>query len=164
MIVIGIILSFVALAYLCWLLFALAVYALPFFVGVSVGLTAYDSNSGPVAAIVIGVIAGSTVLLLGQIAFAGLRSPVMPAALALIFAVPAAVAGYHAVAGLTYLFIPAGAWRDVIAILGAIVVATTACARMAVSSPPEIGQGLVAEVTSPDLPASRTSEASTRRL
>jgi hypothetical protein len=31
MIIIGIILSFVGLAYLCWLLFALAVYALPLF-------------------------------------------------------------------------------------------------------------------------------------
>ena len=31
MIIIGIILSFIGVAYLCWLLFALAVYALPFF-------------------------------------------------------------------------------------------------------------------------------------
>ena len=31
MIIIGIILGFVGLGYLCWLLFALAVYALPFF-------------------------------------------------------------------------------------------------------------------------------------
>jgi hypothetical protein len=31
MIIIGIILGFVGLAYLCWLLFALAVYALPLF-------------------------------------------------------------------------------------------------------------------------------------
>src|SRR6267142_3766620 len=31
MLIIGIVLAFVALAYLCWLLFALAVYALPFF-------------------------------------------------------------------------------------------------------------------------------------
>jgi hypothetical protein len=32
MLIIGIILVFVGLAYFCWLLFALAVYALPFFV------------------------------------------------------------------------------------------------------------------------------------
>jgi hypothetical protein len=31
MIIIGIVLSFVGLAYLCWLLFTLAVHALPFF-------------------------------------------------------------------------------------------------------------------------------------
>ena len=31
MIIVGIVLAFVGLAYLCWLLFALAVYAFPFF-------------------------------------------------------------------------------------------------------------------------------------
>jgi hypothetical protein len=31
MIIVGVVLAFVGLAYLCWLLFALAVYALPFF-------------------------------------------------------------------------------------------------------------------------------------
>jgi hypothetical protein len=46
MLIIGIILAFVVLAYLCWLLFALAVYALPFFAGLSVGLAAYHSGSG----------------------------------------------------------------------------------------------------------------------
>jgi hypothetical protein len=45
MIIIGIILSFVGLAYLCWLLFALAVYALPFFAGLTAGLAAYHSGS-----------------------------------------------------------------------------------------------------------------------
>jgi hypothetical protein len=31
MIIIGIVLAFIGLAYLCWLVFALAIYALPFF-------------------------------------------------------------------------------------------------------------------------------------
>jgi hypothetical protein len=31
MIIIGIILAFIGLAYLCWLVFSLAIYALPFF-------------------------------------------------------------------------------------------------------------------------------------
>jgi hypothetical protein len=43
MIIIGIILGFVGLAYLCWLLFALAVHALPLFAAVAVGLAAYHS-------------------------------------------------------------------------------------------------------------------------
>src|SRR5215472_16095003 len=87
MIIIGIVLSFVGLAYLCWLLFALAVQALPFFAGVTVGFAAYDSGSGPVAAIIIGATAGSVVLILGRIAFTSLRSPLTRAALALLFAV-----------------------------------------------------------------------------
>ena len=58
MIIIGIVLSFAGFAYLCWLLFALAVHALPFFAGVTVGFAAYHSGSGPAAAIIIGAIAG----------------------------------------------------------------------------------------------------------
>jgi len=79
MLIIGIILALVALAYLCWLLFALAVYALPFFAALSAGLAAYHSGSGPIGAIVVGVIAGAVTLLLGQVAFATVRSPLVRA-------------------------------------------------------------------------------------
>lgn len=156
MIIIGIVLSFVGLAYLCWLLFALAVYALPFFAGVSVGFAAYHSGSGP-AALIIGAIAGSVVVVIGQVAFKTLRSPLMRAALALLFAVPAAVAGYHAARGLAHIIVPAEAWRDAIAIAGATIVAATAWMRIWVSSPPGSAQGL-AGLTSPHLPTSQTSE------
>jgi hypothetical protein len=164
MIVIGIVLSFVVLAYLCWLLFAFAVYALPFFAGVTVGFAAYSSSSGLIAAIIIGVVAGSVVLVFGQIAFAWLRSPVMRTALVLLFIVPAAVTGYHATLGLAHLFIPTEAWCEAIAIVGAIVVAATAGVRLAISPPPDTRQRSVADVMSPDLPPPCTSEASTRRL
>ena len=50
MIIIGIILGFVGLAYLCWLLFALAVYALPLSAAVAAGLLTYHTGSGPIGA------------------------------------------------------------------------------------------------------------------
>lgn len=159
MIIIGIVLSFVGLAYLCWLLFALAVHALPLFAGVAVGIAAYHSGSGPVAAIIIAAIAGSVVLALGQIAFARLRSPLTRAALALLFAVPAAVAGYHAARGLAHLVVPAEAWRDAIAIAGATIVAAMALMRIVLSPPPDAEPGVAAGRTSPHLPASQTGEA-----
>jgi hypothetical protein len=140
-IVTGIVLSFVVLAYLCWLLFALAVCALPFFAGATAALAAYDSGSGLIAGIVVGVITASIVVVLGRVAFAWLRSSVTRAALALLFIVPAAVAGYHATLGLVHLFVPAEAWRGAVAIAGATVVAVTAGVRLAYSPPPEIGQG-----------------------
>ena len=59
MIIIGIILGLVGLAYLCWLLFALAVYALPSFAAVAIGLAAYHSGAGSVGAIIVGAAAGS---------------------------------------------------------------------------------------------------------
>ncbi len=79
MLIIGIVLGFAGLGYLCWLLFALAVHALPFFAGVTAGLAAFHSGSDPIGAIVVGLIAGVLTLVVGQIAFAVVRSPVMRA-------------------------------------------------------------------------------------
>jgi hypothetical protein len=137
MIIIGIVLSFVGLAYLCWLLFALAVYALPFFAGLTAGLAAYHGGSGPIGAIVVGAIASAITLLLGQIAFTTFRSPLIRAALALLFAVPAAAAGYHAALGLAQIAIPADGWRDAIAAAAAIIVAVTAWVRMTLRPTPD---------------------------
>ena len=136
MIIISIILGFVGLAYLCWLLFALAVYALPFFAGVTAGLATYHSGSGPIAAIIVGAIAASITLIAAQIAFRTFRSPLIRAAIALLFAVPAAIAGYHAALGLAHIVIPGEGWRYAMAVAGAIIVAATACARMAVPPRP----------------------------
>jgi hypothetical protein len=138
---IGIILSFVGFAYLCYLLFALAVYALPLFTGVIARLAAYDSGSGPIAAIIIGAIVGSLTLVVGQIAFTRLRSPLIRAALALLFAVPATVAGYHAARGLAGIAIPTEGWREAIAVAGAAIVAATAWKRMTFSPLPDEGPG-----------------------
>ncbi len=103
MIVIGIILSFISLAFLCWLLFALAVHALPVLVGLAAGLAAYQSGSGEFGAFLVALIAGAVTLAAGQIAVAAFRSPLIRTAIALVFAVPAAMAGYHAALGLAQL-------------------------------------------------------------
>src|SRR5262245_15415404 len=92
MIIIGIVLALVGLAYLCWLLFALAVYALPLFAGITAGLAIYHTGSGPIGAIIVGLIAGTIPLIAGQTALMTLRSPVVRAGIALLFAVPAATA------------------------------------------------------------------------
>ena len=135
MLVIGIILGFVGLGYLCWLIFALAVYALPLFAGITAGLSAYHSGSGPIAAIAVGAIVSVIVLLAGQITFRTLRSTPVRAAIALLFAMPAAVAGYHAAHGLAYLVAPIEGWRQTMAVAGAIMVATIAWARITLSAP-----------------------------
>ena len=45
-------LSVIGLGFLVWVLFALAVYALPAFVGVSVGMYVYDTEAGVIATLV----------------------------------------------------------------------------------------------------------------
>jgi hypothetical protein len=99
MIIIGIVLSVFGLGFFCWLLFTLAVYALPFFAGVTAALAAYHSGSGVIGAIIVAVLAGATTLAIGQIAFATVRSPLLRAAIGLLYAVPATIAGYHATLG-----------------------------------------------------------------
>src|SRR5260221_13463602 len=59
MIAIGIVLNLVGLGIFCWLLFTLAVYALPFFVGATTGVFAYHSGAGPLGAIAVGLLAGA---------------------------------------------------------------------------------------------------------
>jgi len=106
MIILGIVLSFVGLAYLCWLLFSLAVYALPSFAAATAGLAAYHSASGPIGAAAIGLIAAVAVVVAGQVSIAATRSQFIRTAIGLFFAAPAAVAGYHAALGLARIAIP----------------------------------------------------------
>jgi hypothetical protein len=85
------------------------------------GLAIYHTGSGPIGAIIVGLIAGTITLIAGQIALMTLRSPFVRAGIALLFAVPAATAGYHAL-GVAHIGIPAEGWRQAMALLGAIVV------------------------------------------
>ena len=74
MVVIGLVLSVVGLGFFCWLLFTLAVYALPFFAGLTAGLAAFHSGAGVIGALIVGVLAGGATLAIGQIAFATVRT------------------------------------------------------------------------------------------
>jgi hypothetical protein len=159
MIVIGIILSFISLGFLCWLLFALAAQALPFFVGITAGVVAYNSGSGEFGAFLVGLIAGAVTLAAGQIAVAAFRSPLIRTAIALVFVVPAAMAGYHAALGLAQLGVPAELWQRAFALFGAVAVGATAWARLTLPNPPDMGSSDAAGARSPfpAAPAARDS-------
>lgn len=123
------------LAFFCWLLFALAVNALPFFVGATALLAAYQSGAGPVGAIVVGLFVSAALLAGGQRAIAAARSPQLRVAIIFLFAAPAAIAGYHAIRGLARFSASSEPWQDVFAMVGAITVGATAWARMTLASP-----------------------------
>ena len=86
MLIPGIVLSVVGVGFCCWLLFTLAVYALPFFTGLTAALVAFHVGSGVIGALVIGVLAGGTTLAIGQMAFATAPTPLTRAAIALLYA------------------------------------------------------------------------------
>jgi hypothetical protein len=139
MIVTCLILSVFGVGFLCWLLFTLAVYALPFFAGVTAGLAAYHSGAGVIGGLVVGFAAGAVTLVAAQAAFAVVKSPVPHVAIAILFAAPAAIAGYHATLALAHIGVPSASWREVFAVVGAIVVGGTAFVRMAAMATPRIG-------------------------
>ena len=87
--------------------------------------------------------------MLGQIAFATLRSPLIRAVIALLYAVPAAVAGYQLTLGLASIGMPAEGWQQAFAVVGAISSAATALARMALVCPARRRTGHRRRLTSP---------------
>jgi hypothetical protein len=58
MIIVGLILSVFAIGFFCWLLFTLAVYALPLFIGITAAFSAYHHGSGIFGAILIAALVG----------------------------------------------------------------------------------------------------------
>ena len=121
---IGLALIIVAVFMICALLFRLSIYALPLFVAFLAGSATYRSDSGIIAAITAAVIAAIVLLAAAQLALAFARSELTRALIGIVFAAPAAVAGYHAVYGIAVTTMPQSAWQLVVSLIGAAVVAT----------------------------------------
>ena len=132
MLVLGLVLNAVGIGLFCWLIFALAAYALPFFVALSVGMLAFRDGAGVVGALLIGIASGALTLAAGQVAVAVSRSLTLRVAIATAFAVPAAIAGYHVVLVLSQIGVPSLAWREAFACVGAVCIGGTAWARLTV--------------------------------
>ncbi|WP_247500573.1 hypothetical protein [Bradyrhizobium sp. 149] len=101
MLALQLVLYAVGLSIFCWLIFTLAVYALPFFVALSVGMLAFRDGAGVFGALLIGIASGALTLAAGQVAVALRRSLTLRIAIAAAFAVPAAIAGYHVIFALS---------------------------------------------------------------
>lgn len=136
------ILSVIGLGFLCWLLFSLAVYALPFFIAVTIGYFAFENGAGLIGAIGIALFAGAAALVLGQLAFATIRSPIIRLALGALYALPAGIAGFHAVKGLSQAGGAGETWTLAFASVGAIIVGATAWARIASLAGPDAHQAV----------------------
>ena len=150
------ILSLLGLGVICWVLFNLAVYALPFFVAVTVGHTLYTSEVGLIGAIAAAFFAGAATLILGQIAFATIRSTPVRLTLGALYAFPAGIAGFHAIKGLSAMGGADETWTLVSAGIGAVIVGVTALARVAALSgsedqPPAMSPQLGTNRTTNDL-------------
>ena len=131
MIVLGILVSIAAIGTMCWLLFNLAVFALPFFLGLTAGTWAYGTGAGWLGAILVGLLAAGLTLAVGQ----GLLMLVRPIwarmLIALAFIAPASVAGFYATLGIVKHMMPSETWQLIFSVIGAAAVGVTAFLRVA---------------------------------
>ena len=157
MLIIGVLLNIVGLGIFCWALFALATHALPFFVGMTVGIYSFQAGAGPFGAIVVGFVTAGFTLVVGQYAFSIARSPIVRLVIGLLFAVPAARAGYDVTLALANLGIPEEWWRKSFAVLGAIAVGGTAWAHVSMRTNTALRPGAALSPIQPPNGATTTS-------
>ena len=131
MLVLGILLSIAAIAVFCWLLFTLALFALPFFVGVTAGDLAYRTGAGLPGAFLVGLAAAGLTLGLGEILLGSVRPLWARLIIVSVFVGPAVIAGYHATHGIVKHTMPSETWQTVFSGLGAIAVGAMAFVRVA---------------------------------
>jgi len=122
--------SVVLIAGLCVLAYALAVYALPFMLGVTAAQFAYHTGAGFIGAGLVGFVAAVAAFGVLALLFDTLRSPVLRLIVALVFAAPAAVAGYALVHGVTKEAVPSEIWRQIFCIIGGAFVFVSALMRL----------------------------------
>jgi len=115
---------------LCWILFNLAVYALPFAIGLTSGMYLYETGQGVFLSIIAGLFIGGFVAALGEFAFDRIRSIPIKLAIGLIYAIPAGIAGFHAAKGFAEFGSAGAVTITILSWLGALVVGGTAWARI----------------------------------
>ena len=120
-----------AIGTMCWLQFTFAVFALPAYVGVSVGIWSYGAGAGWFGAIIIGLAAAGLTLALAQVLMMLVRPVCARLLIALVFVAPAGVAGYFATLGIVKHLMPSEAWQVAFAVIGAVAVGATAFFRIA---------------------------------
>ena len=123
--------SVVLVAMLCVAAYTLAVYALPSMLGLTAAQFAYQTGSGLIGAGLVGLVAAGAAFGLLALLFDTLRSPILRLMVGLVFAVPAAVAGYALVHGITREAVPSEIWRQIFCIVGGSFVGLSALLRLA---------------------------------
>ena len=120
-------LALIGVGFLIYLLFAAATYVLPIYAGMSVGFAALHAGASYTSAILLGILASLLVVMLGQMA-AQLPSRHARISVALLFAVPAAVAGFQVASALLHLG-GVGSWGVALSLAAALTTGTVAAKR-----------------------------------
>ncbi len=124
------ILILAAIGFFCWLLFTLAVLALPAFVGVTVGMWSYHTGAGGLGGIIVGLVAAGLTFGIGQLLLAFAPWSWLRFLIIVIYTAPAAIAGYAATHSIAQMAMPSPVWQMIFSVIGAIAVGMTALIRI----------------------------------
>lgn len=116
--------------FICWLAFNAAIYVVPLLAGLAAGQLAYATGAGWLGAIVVGLISAVILFTLWQALYARANSAMLKAVLLGLFCLPAAFAGYHLVHGLARQAVPSEGWQIAVSLLGALMIAGSAAAKL----------------------------------
>ena len=119
---------------LVWLVFRLAIVALPLYAGLGIGLWLLHHGHGYAAAIFAGFSVGVATLAAGQLLFRLVRSPMLRLAIVMLFVLPATLAGYQAVYGLAGLAFGKGIGAILLSFIGSAFVARSAWRQLTAPS------------------------------
>ena len=133
-----IVVTIMLIGMMCVLAYTLAIYALPFMLAVTAARFAYGTGAGWVGAAIVGLAAGAGSFGILTLLFAILRAPGFRIALAILFAAPAAVAGYALVYGLAAEIVPSPIWRQIFCLAGGALVGAMAVMRPATSAESQV--------------------------
>jgi hypothetical protein len=130
MIILGPALVILGIGFLCWLLFTLAVFALPVYVGLTVCLCAVHTGAGALDGIVAALVGGGATFDIGQLALAFAPWAWLRLLIVFAYAVPGTMAGYSATHGIARMAMPSPTWQAIFAVFGATAVGITAFIRI----------------------------------
>jgi hypothetical protein len=122
--------SLAAIGLMCWLLFNLAVYALPAFVGFAAANWAHNTGAGVIGAIIVGLVVAALTFAAAHLLLAIVRPTWLKMTVAFAFVAPSAIAGFHATHGIVKHLMPSETWQTVFSIVGALAIGATALVRI----------------------------------
>lgn len=130
MIILGIFASLTAVVVFCWLLFYLAIHALPVFTGFGFASLARLTGAGVPGTIIIGLTAAVIAFAIGQAILANSGNPRMRSVTMLAFVASAAFAGFEATHGIALHAVSSTAIQVLISCIGGLVVGRAAFCRL----------------------------------
>jgi intracellular septation protein A len=117
---------------LCVLAYRFAVHALPIVLGFQIAHVVFGTGAGLIGAGIVGLVSGAVAFGLLSVIFVSVKSPIVRVIIGLVFALPAAGAGYALMAGMTASAVPSEIWRQIFCIVGAVLVGAAAFTPLAV--------------------------------